>query len=135
MARRYEKMTKKELMERVRALEMLRLDVELLKEGRSPGRPAWADSMADREVSELIQRDWKRYRELYEYAPVPYVTLERNGMILDINLIAARLLGRTRSALIRTPFVGLVQRDDMVRFLGHLYRCRTEGAATTARGS
>src|SRR5262245_65478880 len=34
-----------------------------------------------------------RYRELYEFAPLAYVTLDRDGRVLESNRMAANMLG------------------------------------------
>ena len=48
------------------------------------------------------------YRELYERAPVAYLTLDRSGKLLDANPTAALLLRQDRSTLIDRPFKDFV---------------------------
>lgn len=43
-----------------------------------------------------------RYADLYEFAPVGYVTLDRKGSILAANLTPAAMLGVGRGALTQT---------------------------------
>jgi len=65
-------------------------------------------SQADLEES----RD--HYLELYDFAPVGYLTLNREEMIDDVNLIGAAMLGMERSKLMHrrfAPFVAPVDRD------------------------
>jgi PAS domain S-box-containing protein len=44
------------------------------------------------------------YRSLFDDAPVGYLVCDADGMILDANAAAARLLGRDRKALLKTGF-------------------------------
>ena len=63
-----------------------------------------------------------RYFELYDLAPVGYVTLNPVGTILEINLTAADLLGLPRSQLISTSFGQVVFPDFQDVFYIH---CQT----------
>lgn len=53
-----------------------------------------------RQAHETLEHTRARYFDLYELAPVGYVTLADNGRILEANLTAATLLGVSRSALV-----------------------------------
>ena len=49
-----------------------------------------------------------RYADLYDFAPIGYASLTPEGMILEINLTGASLLGRPRAALLNLSFVGFI---------------------------
>jgi PAS domain S-box-containing protein len=66
----------------------------------------------------------QRYVDLFEFAPVPYVSFNRVGRIEEINLAAAQLLGGSRARLIGEPFALHVTKEDRASFLNHLRRCR-----------
>jgi PAS domain S-box-containing protein len=83
------------------------------------------DSRRDLEAS----RD--RYAELYDFAPTGHVTLDRLGVIQEINLTAARLIGRERAWIERNPFVVYVDDADRRTFLHHLVRCNRAARGTT----
>jgi PAS domain S-box-containing protein len=51
------------------------------------------------------------YRDLYDFAPVGYLTLNREGRVLQVNLTCERLLNQTRHALLRQSFSDFVARD------------------------
>ena len=53
-----------------------------------------------------------RYRDLYDFAPVGFVTLDEKGTVIEANLRLADLLDRERGPLIDRPFINLVIRDD-----------------------
>jgi PAS domain S-box-containing protein len=67
----------------------------------------------------------QRYVELFEFAPIAYVSLDRVGRIQEINLAAANLLGGSRGSLIGRPFTLHVTKEDGGVFLNHLLRCRS----------
>src|SRR5438874_5074983 len=67
----------------------------------------------------------QRYVDLYEFAPVGYVSFDRVGRIEEINLAAGQLLGRPRHQLLGHPFAMFVAKTDAQLFLHHLLHCRS----------
>lgn len=57
-----------------------------------------------------------RYADIYDFAPVGYVTIDPAGTILDLNLAGAILLGIRRSQKNRERFAAAVQPVDLPRF-------------------
>ena len=53
-----------------------------------------------------------RYFDLFDMAPVGYCTISETGLILEINLTAANLLGANRSELVMQPFSRFIQIQD-----------------------
>jgi PAS domain S-box-containing protein len=128
----YEKMTKEELASALRALrsqpepsedagEPLRLvhelqvhQIELAMQNREL-----------REAQEALEESRSRYADLFDLAPVGYVTVDVGGRILEANLTAAALLGGNRAHLsgaTLAQFMPLGQRDIFRR---HLHDCVT----------
>jgi len=66
----------------------------------------------------------QRYVDLFDFAPIGYVTFDRVGRIEEINVTATRLVGRPRKHLIGAPFVVCVAKTDAQVFLRHLLECR-----------
>lgn len=60
-----------------------------------------------------------RYYDLYNLAPVGYVTISEPGLILEANLAAAALLGTDRDALVAQPLVRFIHKADQDAY--HLY--------------
>ena len=73
------------------------------------------------ELEQAIQR----YIDLFDFAPIGYVTFDRVGRIEEINFAAIRLLGRSRRQLIGTTFAICIAKKDMQLFLNHLRECRS----------
>src|SRR5262245_20562444 len=70
------------------------------------------------------QLEWSRdrYADLFDSAPVGYVTLDANGMVDEINLTGACLLGQAVDRLVGRPFLfAVVNRET---FVNHMRRCR-----------
>lgn len=61
-----------------------------------------------------------RYFDLYDMAPVGYLTVATDGLILESNLCAANLLGVARSELVRRPLSRFIVRPQQDTY----YHCR-----------
>jgi PAS domain S-box-containing protein len=60
-----------------------------------------------RRTQQELEASRERYFDLYDLAPVGYLTLSEKGLILEANLTAAKLLGVARSALVKQPYPAL----------------------------
>ncbi|BCS54220.1 ATP-binding protein [Geobacter sp. SVR] len=77
-----------------------------------------------RETQRLLEESRDRYADLYDYAPLGYVTLTRNGLIRESNSTFARMVGHDQRFLMETPFTGiLASTSQLSPFLEHLGRC------------
>ncbi|MDO9424128.1 MAG: EAL domain-containing protein [Methylobacter sp.] len=59
-----------------------------------------------------LETSRSRYLNLYEFAPVGYLTLNSEGNIIEINLTAATLLGEERNKLLNRYFIDLIAPED-----------------------
>lgn len=59
-----------------------------------------------------IEAGRERYFDLYNLAPVGYITLSELGLILEANLTTATLLATTRRSLIKQPFSLFIFKED-----------------------
>ncbi len=65
-----------------------------------------------RRTQEELEVSRARYFDLYDLAPVGYFTLSEQGLILEANLTAAKLLGVARGALVKQPLSRFILRED-----------------------
>ena len=65
--------------------------------------------------SELIASE-EKYRDLYEFAPIGYFTLESSGKIRDANLTGASLLGTERAHLVNNRFQAYLDQGSLLDF-------------------
>jgi PAS domain S-box-containing protein len=79
-------------------------------------------------AQEAITESGNRYADLYDFAPVGYVTLDPQGLIIEVNLTGARLLGAPRNLLLQKPFILFVAPGDRQAFYAYLKRLPAGGA-------
>ncbi len=82
-----------------------------------------------RRMQLLLLASRGRYFDLYNRAPVGYVTLNEAGTIRNANLTAARLLGKTRRDLFKQPLTRFIVPDDQDIYYHH----KNQLIATRAR--
>ena len=71
-----------------------------------------------------VSRD--RYADLFDYAPMGYVGLDRNGLVDQMNRAAGVLFGVDRNRAVGFPFLLYVSGRGRRLFLQHMHRCRHE---------
>lgn len=140
---------------RARLAELERRNTELVDRLAAAGEPERllhelqvhqleleAQNQALREAQGQLEQSRNRYADLYDFAPVAYVTFDPSGTIQEINLTGAALLGRERVYLLGKPMLAVARFDDAASFVAHLRRCLEtrapitgELALSTPRGS
>jgi PAS domain S-box-containing protein len=139
MAAKIEEMSKEELVAALSELQSLA--------GRPEGEADQLALLHDLEVNQIqlemqnrrlretqhdLERSKQRYSDLYDFAPIVYVTLDRAGRIEDANLTAATLLATERSQIIGKLLVSFVAVSQRPTFRAHLHRCVLEDAPAQA---
>ena len=66
-----------------------------------------------------LEESRSRYSDLYDFAPIGYFVFDSNGLILEVNLSGAALLGVERSYLVKKLFSSYISRDDLDLFYLH----------------
>lgn len=84
-----------EFMKVIQELSAHQIELEMKNEELVEARKS------EREIKE-------KYIQLYDFAPSGYLTLNREGRIIELNLMAAKMLGRERSLLLNAGFTFFV---------------------------
>src|SRR5258708_26191200 len=103
--------------------------------GRTTGRPRppEEDISADylreewqamRDAQRELEVSRQRYADLYDLAPVGYLSLTRSGGIREINLAGAKMLGMARSRLAGGHLLTFIKPSHRRKYLNHLTRLR-----------
>lgn len=82
-----------------------------------------------RQAQHEVEATRDRYMDLYDFAPVGYVTLDTHGTIQEINLTGASMLGLERSHLLGKRLVRFVLVENRDRLYLHLKALRDGGEA------
>lgn len=89
--------------------EQLRLTAEEhLKQLQAHQAELQAQNIQLQSASAALEISRSHYLELYDFAPVPYLTLNAEGVIEEANLSAAALLGEQRAALEHSRFADYI---------------------------
>ncbi len=77
-----------------------------------------------RDAQQRIDEARERYADLYDFAPVGYATLDRAGVVRDINLTGAALLGAPRDDVVGRPLSRFVLPAARRGLRDHLEACQ-----------
>ncbi|MBD3402026.1 PAS domain-containing protein [candidate division GN15 bacterium] len=80
-----------------------------------------------RETHEKLERVGRKYFDLYDLAPVGYLTLNRDGLITGANLSAAGLLEMLRGRLVGRLLSGFIHAESRSDYLHLLQEIRSDG--------
>ena len=85
-----------------------------------------------RRARDELEASRSKYVDLYDFAPVGYFTLDKNGLIVEVNLTGAEMLGMNRRLLLKKP-IGSFLAGQADRDIFHLHRrevLQTQGRQT-----
>ena len=83
------------------------------------------------ELQHDLQISEEKYRDLYDFAPIGYITLDADGRTHEANLMAASLLGVPRASLMNQRFQYFLERESIRDFIAFRDRVlSTEGKET-----
>ena len=93
MVGKYEKLSKAELVKRLSAMEEVlraQMDVqEILQDLHVHQEEVRVQNEQLVEMKHSLEQSRDRFVDLYDFAPIAYITLDANGIVLDINHDAA----------------------------------------------
>ncbi len=84
-----------------------------------------------RQVQIELMEAYEKYIDLYDFAPVGYLSLDESGAILEANLTLAKHLGVERAFLIGLLFVNFVAPSEKQAFRAHLAQIFKAGQPQT----
>ncbi len=85
-----------------------------------------------RKVQAELAVSESKYRDLYEFAPIGYLTLDGSGKILEANLASASLLGTERIYMVNNRFQAYLDRNYIQKFDAFCSRVLASGEKQAA---
>ena len=76
-----------------------------------------------RSAQQQLDASQARYFDLYDLAPIGYLTLNDRRLIQECNLFAAKMMGVNRNTLIKTPISQILFKEDQNIFYENLKKC------------
>ncbi|MDH4234991.1 MAG: PAS domain-containing protein, partial [Gallionella sp.] len=74
-----------------------------------------------RQAQVSLEESRDHYIDFYDFAPVGYITLTDKGMISEINITGAALLGVERNKLLRQRFARFIAPEENDRYHQHFF--------------
>lgn len=84
-----------------------------------------------KEMQQLLEEARDRYTDLYDLAPVGYLTLDKAGIVQSINLTGSTMLYQQRSHIIGKPFLMYLHQHDSTKYLKYLHNVFQTSDITT----
>jgi two-component system, NarL family, sensor histidine kinase UhpB len=72
------------------------------------------------ETQNKLEKSRQKYSDLYDFAPVSYLTLNRDGKIMEANLTATKIIDIPRKSLIGTLLYSYIANEDRDSLYLHL---------------
>jgi PAS domain S-box-containing protein len=72
-----------------------------------------------RRMQAELEESRSKYADLYNYAPMGYFTIDKNGLVFEANLTGCAMLGIERANLIKKPLSVFLSQEDADRFYLH----------------
>lgn len=66
-----------------------------------------------------LEKSWANYFDLYDLAPIGYLTLNEGDVIQNANLTATKLLRTTRKALLKKSLIEFISATDQSNYYAH----------------
>jgi chemotaxis family two-component system sensor kinase Cph1 len=79
----------------------------------------------------LLEGSSGRYPDMFDFSPVPHLVLDRNGLMIGVNLAGAKMFGCKRKALLKEPLTRFMEPDDQPVFHEH-FKTLSHDARTCA---
>lgn len=76
-------------------------------------------------------QELNRYKALFDFAPVGYLVVSREGHIIEANLAGAQLLGAEQNEFAGRPLANFVAPGSQLALLGLLKKLRNDAASAT----
>lgn len=90
-----------------------------------------------REANETAETALRKYTMLYDFAPLGYFTLEKDGSISDLNFTGAEMLGEKRFSLVSSNFKLFIAKSSHTvfdRFFSKIFESNTKESCEVMLG-
>jgi PAS domain S-box-containing protein len=84
-----------------------------------------------RRTQQELEASRHKYADLYDFAPIGYFSLDKNGIVTEANYTGCQMLGVEKSRLINKPFHSFVAKNSQNQYYLHRKAAMTPGPGQT----